>query len=114
MYAKDRTTIVDRREMLRVKLKNLAQEAKLIRREEQRSFGQLREELYRHRIDVVRVAARETHLAYGFIRGRAWADMEQNPETFPNWEAVRKMVKKYGPKDFVEPECMKPALKKAA
>lgn len=34
MYGKDRTTITDRREMLRVKLKSLGEEARIIRLEE--------------------------------------------------------------------------------
>lgn len=101
MYAKD-GTLLDRREMLRVKLKNLAQESKLIRREEQRArAGQLRDELALHRRGIVRTAARDTHLAYGFIKGRALIQMEHNCEhkdwSRPNWDAITKMVKRYGP-----------------
>lgn len=107
MYTADKTTIKDRREMLRVKLKSLAAEAKIIRREEQRSWGSFRDELRLHRVGTVRQAARETHLAYGFIRGRALEQMEAKAAVKPDWEAVRKMVKKYGPRDFIEPECMR-------
>ena len=107
MYANDKTTIQDRREMLRIKLKSLAVEARIIRREELRAWGPLREELHRHRIDVVRAAARESHIAYGFIRGRTLEQMEAKSAKPVSWEAVRKMVKKYGPRDFVEPECMR-------
>ena len=117
MYAKDRNTIVDRREMLRVKLKSLAEEARIIRREEQRTHGALRAELHQHRIGVVRNESRATHLAYGFIRGLTREQME------PGWEArvkqwrqyttpfneekalmakVDAMVKKYGPKSEIK------------
>lgn len=107
MYSKDQATVVDRREMLRVKLINLMQEARLIRREETRTHGELRNELREHRVGIVRQAARETHLAYGFIRGRTYAQMEANCEKAkaPDWAAVRKMIGKYGPRNFVYPEC---------
>lgn len=120
MYAKDRTTIIDRREMLRVKLKSLAEEARIIRREESRSWGQLRDELHRHRVNEVRSEARATHLAYGFIRGLTLEQME--PTRTQNlkyshgermekalFERVRKMLQKYGPKGMLEPEAMKMA-----
>lgn len=137
MYSKDRSTIVDRREMLRVKLKSLAEEARIIRREENRSIlvtygrdeagkrvvlkrlknGALRHELRAHRTGVVRDAARAAHLAYGFIKGRTLEQMEprRHPDV-PSWQIeaadrvlmgeVRKLIRKYGPADFVEPACM--------
>ena len=115
MYAKDRTTIVDRREMLRVKVKSLAVEARIIRREAQRTHGVLRDELHTHRVWLLRSEARHTHLAYGFIRGRTYLQIEPKAATAPNWERVRKMTKRYGPSGFVEPEVMRvPALKVAA
>lgn len=114
MYAKDQVTIIDRREMLRIKLINLMQEAKLIRAAERATHGTLRFEMWEHRTSVVRAAARHTHLAYGFIRGKRYEQMEQPGSSTPDWEAVRKMVKKYGPKGFVEPECMRAPLKLAA
>lgn len=62
MYDKN-TVLIDRREMLRVKAKSLAEEAHLIRREERRTRGLLRDELRWHRTGVVRFEARATHLA---------------------------------------------------
>lgn len=125
MYAKDRKTIVDRREMLRVKLKSLAEEARIIRREEHRTRGELRHELSMHRRGVVRQAARATHLAYGFIRGRTLEQMEPRRNVYlpaylvehceqALWADVRKMLKKYGPPGMVEPECMRSEMRKAA
>lgn len=111
MYGKDHVTIIDRREMLRVKLKSLAEEARIIRREEQRTHTVLRDELHRHRVLVVRSEARATHLAYGFIRGRTLEQMEasSDPAAPPNWDKVRSMLKRYGPVGMLEPEIMRKA-----
>ena len=49
MYAKDKETIIDRREMLRIKVKSLTAEARIIRVEERKTFGALRNELHIHR-----------------------------------------------------------------
>lgn len=92
--------IADRREMLRVKLKSLAEEAKIIRKEESRTRGPLRDELRVHRVTVVRHEARHTHLAYGLIRGRTLEQMEAKSRVAPNWEKVKTMCKKYGPAGF--------------
>lgn len=104
MYAKDRTTIQDRREMLRVKIKSLAEEARIIRREERRTHGPLRTELHDHRVKAVRSEARHTHLAYGYIRGRRYEQIEALASFPPHWERVRVMVKKFGPAGFSEPD----------
>jgi hypothetical protein len=100
MYDKN-SKIIDRREQLRVKLKSLAAEAKLIRLEERRiRHGQLREELYLHRIHVVRTAARDAHVAYGLIRGRTYGQIEPLCYSAPNWDAVEKMVCKFGSQEM--------------
>jgi len=112
MYAKDRTTIIDRREMLRVKLKSLAEEARIIRHEERKSYGSLRNELHLHRVWQVRRAARETHMAYGLIKGLTVDQIEPKRKSDLNWEAVNKMLKTYGPKGMVLPTDVQ--LKKAA
>lgn len=107
------TSTKDKRVMLKVKLKSLMEEARIIRKEEARSTGDLREDLHIHRTMDVRSEARHTHLAYGFIRGVPVQRMEC-PELWddgkhpkPDWTKVRAMLKKYGPKGFVEPEIMK-------
>ena len=66
----------DSRVMLKIKLKSLAAEAKMIRREELlRIGGWLRTSLRAHRIGTVRWHARTTHLAYGApARARAKAN----------------------------------------
>jgi len=97
MYDKN-TVLIDRREMLRVKAKSLAEEAHLIRREERRTRGLLREELRWHRTGVVRFEARATHLAYGIIRGRSIERIEKSStRTEALWKKVRAMIEKYGP-----------------
>jgi hypothetical protein len=103
----------DRRVMLKIKLKDLAQEAKNIRREEQlRKGGWLRLELHDHRVGM-RFEARATHLAYGFLRGLARGRMEPTrlcqplrrlkpidaqmlAEEAALVDRIRAMVKKYG------------------
>lgn len=60
---------------LKVKLKSLAEEAKIIKFEEKRN-KKAREQLYLHRIQVVRTEARATLLAYGFIRKRKYKQLE--------------------------------------
>ena len=89
--------VIDRREMLRVKLKVLTAEAKIIRKEERRSRGLLRDELHNHRVLELRRAARATHMAYGLIRGRSIERIEVAPRTPPNWSEVGRLLKKYGP-----------------
>lgn len=125
MYANDKATIIDRREMLRIKLKALAAEARIIRSEAARTHGQLRHEMNMHRAGVVRDTARATHIAYGFIRGRTLEQMEPRrhigiPKYLADsidarlWTDVRKMLRRYGPAGFVEPECMRSPMKEAA
>ena len=113
MYAKDKETVIDRREMLRVKLKSLMEEAKIIRKEERRTWGVIREQLWYHRTQDIRIEARATHLAYGFIKGYDRDKIEPSrriPEPGPNGPAIQEkrllekvdaMVKKYGPKKKV-------------
>lgn len=90
----------DKRIMLRIKVKALAEEARIIRKEERRLPGPnaLRAELHWHRIGVVRYEARATHIAYGLIRGRPLERIERSEtRTEALWEKVRAMIKKYGP-----------------
>ena len=72
---------------LRVKLKSLAEEAKIIKHEEKRNKN-AREELYLHRIHVVRTEARATLLAYGFLKKRKYKQLENNSK-LPNNILIR-------------------------
>ena len=89
--------IIDRREMLRVKVKSLAAESRIIRQEEKHSRGLLRDELHLHRVGIVRSESRSACLALGFIKGRTYEQMEKDPGTKPNWAKVNQLLKKYGP-----------------
>lgn len=86
-----------------MKFKSLAAEARLIRLEERRAKAKrqadLRSSLYHHRIDVVRPAARSTHLAATFLRGTPYKAAEKEPRTAPDWKAIEKMILKYGEGD---------------
>tara|TARA_R110000822_G_scaffold21989_1_gene69533 strand:- start:46 stop:450 length:405 start_codon:yes stop_codon:yes gene_type:complete len=91
---------MDKRTYLKVKIKSLAAEALIIRTEERRAYARgrtaLRMGLQDHRKGIVRTESRHTHLAYGFIRGRDYHQMESSTHETPNWEKVRKMVDRYG------------------
>lgn len=123
MYAKDKQTLIDRREMLRVKIESLAQEARIIRKYEKRALfrkprpfrgrtvwsgtpGQLHFELWHHRTTVVRFHARAAHIAYGIIRGLTRDQIEPNRKPVPDngqhqerelMKEVARLVERYGP-----------------
>jgi len=88
---------------LKVKLKSLAEEARIIRKEElklkvERKFYKLNE-LHIHRVQHIRPIARATHLAYGLIRGLGYHQIERTSKSQPNWGKVRAMVEKYSELD---------------
>jgi hypothetical protein len=94
----------DQRAYLKVKIKSLAEEARIIREEERKPHADINEfgysakrtGLYNHRVGTVRREARAALLAYGFIRGRKYRQIEVKNNTEPDWEAVQRMVVKYG------------------
>lgn len=107
---------------LKVKIKSLVAEVKIIRQEERKLERGPKEHhihilyLESHRKGVVRRASRETHIAYGYLRGLTYRRIESYARTKPNWEAIVKMVRRYGPgvklEDFEA--WYKAPLKKAA
>lgn len=80
---------------LKVKLKSLAAEAKIIQFEERRN-PDWKIGLADHRRTVVRGEARHTLLAYSFLRGVPYKAVESKCHTKPDWNKVQKMVIKYG------------------
>lgn len=52
--------------------------------------------LQHHRKNRVRKEARDTNLAIGFLRGHAYADMERDTYSMPDWDNIERMVLKYG------------------
>ncbi len=82
---------------LKMKIMSLAAEARIIRREELRWYGgsSLRVGLRTHRVGDVRSEARHALLAYGFLRGRAYAVLEAALSE-PTWARVASLAAKYG------------------
>jgi hypothetical protein len=85
----------DHRVYLKVKIKSLAAEAKIIRTEERKN-KKARQGLAEHRRTVVRNEARHSLLAYGFLRGKTYHQLETKCHQEPNWDKVGRMVEKYG------------------
>lgn len=52
--------------------------------------------LRHHHIHEARPEARAALLAYGFIRGRAYHQIERDAKTAPNWDRVGDLVRKFG------------------
>ena len=105
---------MDDRLYLKIKIQSLAEEARLIRREENRQKTLRRQSgtptvgrfaraeryfwgLREHRINDVRDEQRATLLAYAFLRGKTYAEAEGNArQGEPRWRRVLEMVLKYG------------------
>lgn len=90
-----------KRRFLKVKIKSLAAEAVIIRLEEKRARGQLRNELHQHRVHDVRSEQRAALLAYAFIRGRDIMKMDRTAlsNTMLHWmlqKRAHELVKKFG------------------
>jgi len=99
--------------LLRVKIKSLTEECKIIRNEEKLSKWKAKaatarskqEQAKKHlshyssldihrRVDL-RKEARATYLAYGFLRGKSMRDIEHFSYVQPDWERIERMVMKY-------------------
>lgn len=88
---------------LKVKIKTLANEAQDIRAEEEKLKVDLTKEwglqnmleratLHRHRVVPLRKAARNNFLAYGFLRGRRYSQIEQASYREPEYEEIIKLI----------------------
>lgn len=83
---------------LRVKIKSLAAESVIIKKEEIRhkKHPEIRASLANHRKTVVRTESRLSFLAYGFLKGKSYKDVENTCKKEPDWVRVRNMVVKFG------------------
>lgn len=87
---------------LKVKIKSLSAESRIIRQEELKSRGDLRNSLRLHRVNDVRHETRATLIAYNFLRGIPYPRTEPNVLPLNSfyekrlWDRVETMVKKYG------------------
>ena len=95
--------VKDDRAYLRVKIKSLAEESKIIKREEYRfkKNDRVRNGLHNHRICNVRNESRAALIAYGYIRGKKFKEIEKNSGKIPYIISVRvhDLIKKYADKD---------------
>ena len=62
---------------LKIKNKSLAEESRIIRKEERKLTGSARDNLVEHRKFVVRAHARATHLAIAFLKHRPYRSIEK-------------------------------------
>lgn len=94
----------DQRTYLKIKIKNLAAEAGIIRVEERKVHGMDKWKLQHHRKTVVRSEARRSLIAYQFIRGRdpSCHFHELSQVRINDWDAIERMVRKYGSATTVE------------
>lgn len=88
----------NRIKMLKVKIKSLAEEARIIRLEERRSRAgsQQQSELHQHRVMDVRKEQRCSLIAYAFLRGVPLAKCEAKCRFAPDWKRVAQIVEKFG------------------
>jgi hypothetical protein len=90
---------------LKIKIKSLAEEARIIRFEEKKWPGPSDERsgLWCHRTGPVREEARSAQLAYGFLKGMPYKRIENSCKSAPDWKRTHQLIKKYGgfsDKDF--------------
>lgn len=97
----------DKRRYLKVKIKNLADEARTIREEERKVRGMDKWSLQHHRKTTVRDAARRSLIAYAIIRGKDPSVHEsRNTDDILaralDRKEVERMVRKYGSPEVIE------------
>jgi hypothetical protein len=106
---------MSRQTQLKIKIINLADEQRTIRKEvhkfgrqisaitlengeDDSSLWKLRAQqgdIFWHGYNTVREAAREAQLAYGFLRGTAYERIEQKTNDVPDWACVRSTAKRF-------------------
>ena len=110
---------------LKIKIKSLADESKTIRAEEKKLItakqgpSMTRQGLYLHRVNDVRSESRAALIAYGYLRGRAYRQIEAKCHIKPDWKRASKLAEKYhpaqfDPKDFIAWQDEGFEIKKAA
>lgn len=81
---------------LRVKVKYLAAEARIIRAEARKTKGMVKWGLNHHRKTVVRHHSRHNLLAYGLLRGQPYETMEKECKEPPDLSWVASLAKRFG------------------
>ena len=81
---------------LKVKIKSLAAEARIIRREERRYANrEERPSLVEHRRGVVRSEARCSLLAYAYLRHMPYRCVEASTKRKPDWGKIDGLIKRF-------------------
>ena len=87
---------------LKIKIKSLASEAKIIRAEERKWPGgktaggiHVRANLHHHRTHTVRREARWSLLAYGFLRDRLYSAIETGARKPVDWDYVQRIAERF-------------------
>lgn len=87
----------NRIKQLKVKIKSLAAESRIIRLESNRSKDPTTKcDLNNHRVGIVRTEARYSQLAYGFLRGLKYSQLESKTNNPVNFTKVENLVKRFG------------------
>ena len=89
----------DRLIHLRIKIKSLAAEAAIIRKEANRTKGPTKWGLNAHRTGTVRSEARLSLLAYGLLRRVPYNVMEKTCDEAPNFSKVADFARRFGETD---------------
>ena len=90
---------------LKIKVRSIMAESQIIRHQVSKLGGKnwrhLAPPLHEHRRGPLRSEARDTHIAYGFLKGRSYRQIEDEPKTEPDWGNIMRMVKRYGSHEFI-------------
>ena len=84
---------------LKIKIKSLADEARTIRKEANKTNGMVKWNLNEHRTKVVRPHTRHNLLAYGILIGTPYEIMENKCHESPKFSDVSKIAKRFGAKE---------------
>lgn len=85
-----------RRHQLRVKIRSLAEESRIIKSEILRAKdATARRDLHLHRVNIVRREARASLLAYAFLRRIPYGAVERYARELPDWKRVERIASKF-------------------
>jgi hypothetical protein len=81
---------------LRVNVKSLASEAKIIRHEVKKSGDrEVADSLHAHRMTRLKPEARLANLALAYVKGKNYSQVENNSKTKPSASALTRKLKRF-------------------
>lgn len=89
---------------LRCRVKCLASESRLMRKEENRASLMYSGILRQHRTDCVRTQARYTQLALAFVRGKPYKSIENDRSVGVNFQRLAYILREFAPACFANLE----------